>query len=140
MSTSTAQAAAQITELNTGLNNLSGDVDRLRTESRRGVAAIAAMGGVSVGGQAPGEMGIDIGVAGYKGQGAVAANVSYVTESGVVLSAGAGYAGSGSAVVRLGLGFRVKLGKGKEAAAAATPTPTVPSTAPAAEPAKGTAK
>ena len=74
-----------------------------------------------------------------KGQGAVAANVSYVTESGVVLSAGAGYAqrlGGGA----VGTGLPCETGQGKEAAAAATPIPTVPSTAPAAEPAKGTAK
>lgn len=126
VSSSITQAAAQITELNTGLATLSGDVDRLRTESRRGVAAIAAMGSVSVGGQAPGEMGIDIGVAGYKGQGAVATNISYVTDSGVVLSAGAGYAGSGSAVVRLGVGFRIKLGKDKVPAAVNAPAPSTP--------------
>jgi len=120
VSSSMTQAAAQITELNSGLANLSGDVDRLRGESRRGVAAVAAMGTVSVGSQGPGELGIDIGVAGYRGQGAVATNISYVTESGVVVSAGAGYAGNGSAVVRLGLGFRIKLGK------AAAPAPGQP--------------
>lgn len=108
--------AGSITEINTGLSNLSNDVDKLRGESRRGIAAVAAMGAVGVGGSAPGEMGIDIGVAGFRGQGAVATSISYVTPSGVVVSAGASYAGGGSAVVRLGIGFKIKLGTTSAAA------------------------
>ena len=121
------QMAGSITELNSGLSNLSNDVDKLRGESRRGVAAVAAMGAVGIGGSAPGEMGIDIGVAGYRGQGAVATNISYTTPSGVVVSAGAGYAGGGTAVIRLGLGFRIKLSPSTSAVAGATAVPVVPS-------------
>jgi hypothetical protein len=129
VSSSLAQAAGAITELNSGLSNVAGDLDRLRGESRRGIAAVAAIGAVGVGGQSPGEMGIDIGVAGYRGQGAVATNISYVTESGVVVSAGASYAGSGSAVVRLGIGFRVKLGNKVTVAAPANATNANPGAA-----------
>ena len=122
--------AGAITELNSGLSSLSNDVDRLRGESRRGIAAVAAMGAVGVGGSAPGEMGIDIGVAGFRGQGAVATNISYVTPSGVVVSAGASYAGGGSAVVRLGIGFKIKLGATSKAATV-TALPTNASQPPA---------
>jgi len=118
--------AGSITELNSGLANLSNDVDKLRGESRRGIAAVAAMGAVSVGGASPGEMGIDVGVAGFRGQGAVATSISYVTPSGVVVSAGASYAGGGAAVVRLGIGFKIKLGKpANPAVVAAPPAPIV---------------
>ena len=120
------QMAGSITELNSGLSNLSNDVDKLRGESRRGVAAVAAMGAVGIGGSAPGEMGIDIGVAGYRGQGAVATNISYTTPSGVVVSAGVGYAGGGTAVIRLGLGFRIKLSPATSAVAGAKTVPVVP--------------
>lgn len=105
---------------------MSNDVEKMRGENRRGVAAVAAMGAVGIGGSAPGEMGIDIGVAGYRGQGAVATNISYTTPSGVVVSAGAGYAGGGTAVIRLGLGFRIKLGASAGAVTGATITPVVP--------------
>jgi autotransporter adhesin len=112
--------AGSISELSSGLSNLSGDVDKLRGESRRGIAAVAAIGAVGASGGAPGEMGIDIGVAGFRGQGAVATNISYVTPSGVVISAGASYAGGGAAVVRLGIGFKIKLGAPAVAAPVAT--------------------
>ena len=62
-------------------------------------------------------MGIDVGVAGYKGTGAIAGSVSYTTPGGVVLSTGVSYAGSGATVVRFGVGWRFKLG---------TPKPPVP--------------
>jgi hypothetical protein len=131
VSTSLVEASGAITELNNGLANLAGDVDRLRGESRRGIAAVAAIGAVGTAGQAPGELGIDIGVAGYRGQGAVATNVSYVTESGVVLSAGASYAGNGATVVRLGIGLRLKLGnKGKQRS---TDAPAIAATTPTAQ-------
>lgn len=107
------------------MSNLSSDVDKLRGESRRGIAAVAAMGAVGVGGSAPGEMGIDIGVAGFRGQGAVATSISYVTPSGVVVSAGASYAGGGAAVVRLGIGFKIKLGTTAATATVATAAPVI---------------
>lgn len=94
------------------MNALAVDVDNLRTESRKGIAAVAAMGAVAAGGGGPGEVGVDVGVAGYKGQGAVATNISYTTEGGVVVNAGVAYAGSGTTVARVGIGMRFKLGSG----------------------------
>lgn len=85
-------------------------MDGLRTESRKGIAAVAALGAVGAGGTGPGEIGIDVGIAGYKGEGAVATNLSYTTERGIVLNAGVAYAGSGATVARVGIGLRFKLG------------------------------
>ena len=71
-------------------------------------------------------MAIDVGASGYKGQGAVATNISYTTPNGIVLSTGVSYAGSGAAIVRVGVGFRIKLGIPSAAPVAADSAPPVP--------------
>jgi len=131
VSTSLTTLTGSVSQLAVGLSSLSGDVTALRDESRKGIAAVAAFGAMALTPTAPGQIGLDVGVAGYKGQGALAGSVSYTTPGGVVVSGGVGYAGSGSAVVRLGIGWRFNLGVTAELPGVAA-TPPGASAVPAA--------
>jgi hypothetical protein len=110
VSTSLVNVMGTVSDLTSGLSTVANDVASLRSESRKGIAAVAAFGTMMGTSGTPGEVGIDVGVAGYKGQGALATSVSYTTPGGMVVSGGVGYAGSDAAVIRLGIGWRIRLG------------------------------
>jgi autotransporter adhesin len=133
VSSSLQQVMGSVSELSSGLSTLANEVTSLRGETRKGIAAVAAFGAMAGTAGGPGEIGVDVGVAGYKGQGALATSISYTTPGGIVVSGGVGFAGSDAAVVRLGLGWKIRLGVTASAPSTAEPREAVPRAAPVAE-------
>ena len=119
VSTSVVSISTSLASLNDSFNSLRGDYRAFKDETRRGIAAVAALGGLTNWATEAGEASVDVSFAGYKGVGAVGASLSYNFNNKAQVNVGVATSG-GSTVFRVGVGFRFKLGK------AAPPAEAIP--------------
>jgi hypothetical protein len=123
VSTSIVSVSTSLASLNDSFNTLRGDYRAFKDETRRGIAAVAALGGLTNWATEPGEASVDLSFAGYKGIGAVGASFSYNFDNKTQVNVGVATSG-GTTVFRVGVGFRFKLGKAAPAVAPSEAVPT----------------
>jgi hypothetical protein len=120
VSTSVVSVSTSLAGLTESFNYLRNDYRAFKDETRRGIAAVAALGGLTNWATEAGEAAIDVAFAGYKGVGAVGASFSYNFDNKTQANIGVATSG-GNVVFRVGIGFRFKLG-GKSTPTAAPTT------------------